>query len=55
VLDAAMARRYSASPGNVLHRGGAHTFAIFKPEDNSKIFSVEDALHESVNLVFIPV
>ncbi len=53
-LDAAMARRYSASPAESFFTGGgAHTFANFKPEDNSKVFSVEDALHESVNLVFI--
>ena len=53
-LDAAMARRYSASPGERFFTGGgAHTFANFKPEDNNKVLSVEAAVHDSVNLVFI--
>jgi membrane peptidoglycan carboxypeptidase len=49
-----MARRYSASPAETFFTGGgAHTFVNFKSEDNNKVLSVEDALHDSVNLVFI--
>lgn len=53
-LDGAMARRYSASPAETFFTGGgAHNFVNFKSEDNNKVLSVEDALHDSVNLVFI--
>ncbi len=53
-LDAAMERRYSASPAETFFTGGgAHNFVNFKAEDNNKVLSVEDALHDSVNLVFI--
>jgi len=56
LLEAALERRYSASPGESFFTGGGvHTFANFKDEDNSKIMSVRQALRDSVNLVFIRV
>lgn len=54
ILDAALEKRYSASPGESFFTGGGlHTFANFKKEDNGKILSVRAALRDSVNLVFI--
>jgi membrane peptidoglycan carboxypeptidase len=54
MLEAAMERRYSASPAEQFFTGGGlHTFANFDNEDNSKILSVREALRHSVNLVFI--
>lgn len=54
MLDAAMERRYSASPGETFFTGGGqHTFHNFEKSDDSKILSVRDGLRNSVNLVFI--
>jgi membrane peptidoglycan carboxypeptidase len=54
MLEAAMDRRYSASPGESFFTGGGlHTFANFNREDNSKVLAVRDAFRHSVNLVFI--
>jgi membrane peptidoglycan carboxypeptidase len=54
LLDGAMARSYSASPYASFFTGGAlHTFANFKAEDNHRVMSVQKALQDSVNLVFI--
>ncbi|MBP1152351.1 transglycosylase domain-containing protein [Methylocaldum sp. RMAD-M] len=54
MLEAALERRYSASPGEAFFTGGGlHTFANFNKDDNSKIMSLRVALQESVNLVFI--
>lgn len=54
MLDAAMERRYSASPAETFFTGaGAHTFSNFKREDDHKVPSVREALRESVNLAFI--
>lgn len=54
MLDAAMDRRYSASPGETFFTGaGAHTFSNFKHEDDGKNPSVREAMRESVNLSFI--
>jgi membrane peptidoglycan carboxypeptidase len=54
MLEAAMLRRYSANPGEAFFTGGGlHTFANFKPEDNSKTPNLYEALRDSVNLVFI--
>ncbi|MGZ3607231.1 MAG: glycosyl transferase family 51, partial [Syntrophales bacterium] len=54
MLEAAMERRYSASPGeNFFTGGGQHRFHNFKKSDNSKILSVRDGLQNSINLVFI--
>ncbi len=56
LLDAALERRYSASPGESFFTGGGvHTFANFNDEDDSKIMSVRQALRDSVNLVYIRV
>ncbi|MEO8297821.1 MAG: transglycosylase domain-containing protein [Burkholderiales bacterium] len=54
MLDAAMQRRYSASPGEGFFTGGGlHYFDNFEPEDNGRILTVHEALQRSVNLVFI--
>lgn len=54
ILEAAMERRYSASPGEAFFTGGGrHTFHNFEKSDNGKILSVRDGLRNSVNLVFI--
>ena len=54
LLDAALERRYSASPGESFFTGGGlHAFVNFNKEDNAKIMSVRQALRHSVNLVYI--
>ncbi|WP_372658425.1 transglycosylase domain-containing protein [Hydrogenophaga sp.] len=54
MLDAALARRYSASPNEVFFTGGGeHRFGNFNRADNDRSLSVQDALRSSVNLVFI--
>lgn len=54
MLDAALERRYSASPGEGFFTGGGlHHFDNFKREDDGKVLSVRDGLRNSVNLVFI--
>jgi membrane peptidoglycan carboxypeptidase len=54
MLNAAMERRYSASPDEAFFTGGGlHTFHNFEESDNTKILSVRDGLRNSVNLVFI--
>jgi len=54
MLEAAMERRYSASPAESFFTGaGAHTFSNFKREDDGKVPSVREALRESINLAFI--
>ena len=54
LLEAALERRYSASPWESFFTGGGvHTFANFNKEDNKKIISVRQALRNSVNLVYI--
>lgn len=54
MLDAAMERTYSASPGEGFFTGGGlHTFSNFDPSDNGRLLSVRESLHRSVNLVFI--
>jgi membrane peptidoglycan carboxypeptidase len=54
LLEAALERRYSASPWESFFTGGGiHTFANFNKEDNAKIISVRQALRDSVNLVYI--
>lgn len=54
IIDAAMARKYSASPGEAFFTGrGLHTFVNFNKADNSRIMTVSEALRNSVNLVFI--
>ncbi len=54
MLEAAMARRYSANPAEQFFTGGGvHTFANFKREDNGKVPTVREALRDSVNLAFV--
>jgi membrane peptidoglycan carboxypeptidase len=54
MLDAAMERRFSASPEERFFTGGAvHTFVNFSRRDNNRVLSVREALCHSVNLVFI--
>ncbi len=54
MLDAALERKYSASPGERFFTGGGiHTFANFRREDNQRIASMREALRESLNLPFI--
>jgi membrane peptidoglycan carboxypeptidase len=54
MLEAAMARRYSASPWERFFTGGGvHQFANFDAEDNGRVMSVTEAFRNSVNLVFI--
>ena len=54
MMEAAMERRYSASPGEIFFTGGGqHVFHNFDKSDNSRILSVRDGLRNSVNLVFI--
>ncbi|MFC3912475.1 transglycosylase domain-containing protein [Pseudaeromonas sharmana] len=54
MLDAALDRRYSASPYEGFFTGGGlHTFANFRKEDNNRIPTLRQALQESINLPFI--
>ncbi len=54
MLDAAMERRYSASPREQFFTGGGvHTFSNFKREDDGKVPTVREALRDSVNLAFV--
>jgi membrane peptidoglycan carboxypeptidase len=54
MLEAAMERRYSASPGESFFTGGGlHTFANFTHDDDYKVLAVREAFRHSVNLVFI--
>jgi membrane peptidoglycan carboxypeptidase len=54
LLEAAMQRRYSASPNERFFTGGGlHRFVNFDKADNGRVMSVAAALHNSVNLVFI--
>ena len=54
MLEAALERRYSASPHERFATGGGvHTFANFDSDDNAREMSVRDAFRQSVNLVFI--
>lgn len=56
MLEAAMERSYSANPHEQFFTGGGlHRFENFDPLDNDKILSLRQALHHSVNLVFIRV
>jgi membrane peptidoglycan carboxypeptidase len=54
MLESAMNRRYSASPGERFFTGGgAHQFANFDSKDNGRLLTVREAFQRSVNLVFI--
>ncbi|WP_372867682.1 transglycosylase domain-containing protein, partial [Pseudomonas sp.] len=54
MLDAALERKYSASPYERFFTGGGlHTFGNFRREDNGRNPTLRDALRESINLPFI--
>ncbi|MDA7088712.1 transglycosylase domain-containing protein [Pseudomonas sp. SA3-5] len=54
MLDAALERKYSASPFERFFTGGGlHTFNNFRREDNGRNPTLRDALRESINLPFI--
>ncbi|MFJ2546918.1 transglycosylase domain-containing protein [Pseudomonas sp. NPDC087612] len=54
MLNAALERKYSASPGEAFFTGGGlHVFNNFRKEDNGRIPTLKDALRESINLPFI--
>jgi len=54
MLDTAVERKYSASPGETFYTGGgAQTFNNFESDDNSRILTVHRAFQHSVNLVFV--
>lgn len=54
MLQAALERRYSASPAESFYTGGGvHTFNNFRHEDDHKVLSVREGLRNSVNLVFV--
>ncbi len=54
MLEAAMDRRYSASPYEAFVTGGGlQRFHNFDPDDDSRVLSVREGFRNSVNLVFI--
>lgn len=54
LLQSAMQRTYSASPGEAFFTGGGlHRFSNFAPEDNSRVVTVAQALEKSINLPFV--
>lgn len=53
-LQAAMMRRYSASPDQRFYTGGGvHEFSNFSKRDDSRNMTVNEAFRRSVNLIFI--
>lgn len=54
MLQAALERRYSASPNESFFTGGGvHTFNNFRREDDERVTTVRQALQASINLVFV--
>jgi membrane peptidoglycan carboxypeptidase len=54
MLQAALARSYSASPGETFFTGGGdHSFNNFRHEDDGRTPSVREALQGSINLPFV--
>ena len=54
MLEAAMERKYSASPGEAFFTGGGlHRFGKFERSSNGSSMTVREAFKHSVNLVFI--
>ncbi|MBL8291073.1 MAG: transglycosylase domain-containing protein [Bryobacterales bacterium] len=54
ILEAAMSREYSASPGEAFFTGGGlHVFSNFDSRDNGSFLPVREAFQRSTNLVFI--
>ena len=56
MLEAALDRRFSASPAEAFFTGGGlHTFSNFQKEDDERIVTVREALQASINLPFVRV
>ena len=53
MLDAAMARQYSASPGSFFTGGGVQSFGNFEHWEDYDRPSVEQAFENSINLAFV--
>ena len=54
MLDAALERRYSASPGERFFTGaGLHRFSNFSRQDDHRNPTLREALRESINLPFV--
>ena len=54
MLDAALERRYSASPGERFFTGaGMHRFGNFRREDDGRLPTMRESLQESINLPFV--
>lgn len=54
MLQAALARSYSASPGETFFTGGGdHSFNNFRHEDDGRTPTVREALQGSINLPFV--
>jgi membrane peptidoglycan carboxypeptidase len=54
MLDAALDRKYSGSPGEVFFTaGGRHVFANFERGEDYRVMTVREGFEHSVNLVFI--
>jgi membrane peptidoglycan carboxypeptidase len=54
MLAAAMERKYSGNPGESFFTGGGvHTFGNFSKLDDARILTVQQALQNSTNLVFV--
>jgi hypothetical protein len=54
MLEAAMDRRYPASPAETFFTGGGvHRFGNFDADDDHRTMSVREAFRRSVNLVFV--
>ena len=54
MLDAALQRRYSASPYEQFFTGsGVQRFSNFRKEDDRRIVTVQQALQESINLPYV--
>ena len=54
MLQAALQRQYSANANEVFFTGGGeHRFNNFSSSDNNKVMSVQEALRNSDNLVFV--
>lgn len=54
MLEAALQRKYSGSPGEVFFTaGGLHRFANFERSEDNEIMTVSEGFQRSVNLVFV--
>ncbi len=54
MLEAALDRRYSASPYETFFTGGGlHRFENFRSEDDVRVVSVREAFRDSINLPFV--